>query len=200
MNIPDVLQRDVPRETIERLNFYVRLLKEEIPKQNLISAATVSEIWNRHIIDCAQLLRHAPDGCWVDVGSGAGLPGIVLAVLSGNPVVLIEPRRLRADFLRATIHELGLSNATVFAGKAALVSATFDMITARAVASASGFFALAHHLARPDTVWVLPKGRSAQKELDEARGTWQGEFRLEPSLTDAHASVLVATRVRRRAS
>ena len=67
-----------------------------------------------------------------------------------------------------------------------------------AVAPATEFFALAHHLSRLDTVWILPKGKNAQKELDEARRTWQGEFRLEPSLTDPQASILLATGVRRR--
>lgn len=190
---------DVSRGTYEKIEAYVALLSEASATQNLISASTFSDLWHRHILDSAQLLRRAPPGKWVDIGSGAGLPGIVLAILSPEPITLVEPRRLRADFLGAVTAKLGLSNTTVVQAKASALCVMFDKITARAVAPATEIFALGHHLSRLDTVWILPKGRTAQKELDEARTTWQGDFRLEPSLTDAAASILIATGVRRRA-
>lgn len=198
MELSEVAGHDVPRETLEKLEAYLGLLKSAAATQNLVSQASLEDVWNRHIIDCAQLLRHGRGRRWVDIGSGAGLPGIVLAILSGNPIALIEPRRLRVEFLQRAVDELELTNATVIQGKAGAIHGAFDTITARAVASTTALFDFAHHLTRSDTVWVLPKGRSAQKELDEARATWQGEFRLEPSLTDADASILVAMRVRRR--
>jgi len=189
---------DVPRETYERLEQYAAILTDATHTQNLVSSSTLSDLWQRHIIDSAQLLRHALPGNWVDIGSGAGLPGIVLAILSPSPVTLIEPRRLRVEFLQSAIDRLGLSTVTLLHGKSTVTQQKFDKITARAVAPTAELFALAHHLSRPDTVWILPKGKSAQKELDEARATWQGEFRFEPSLTDPHASILLASGVRRR--
>lgn len=197
--LSDVVGFHVPRETFEKLIAYAALLTEGAKVQNLVSSATVADLWQRHILDCAQLLRHAPPGNWADIGSGAGLPGVVLAILSADQITLMEPRRLRAQFLQSVVERLALANATVVQGKASARLILFDKITARAVAPAAEFFALAHHLSRPDTVWLLPKGKNAQKELDEARATWQGEFRLEPSLTDAAASILVASGVRRRA-
>ncbi|MEO6247899.1 MAG: 16S rRNA (guanine(527)-N(7))-methyltransferase RsmG [Sphingomicrobium sp.] len=189
----------VPRETFLQLERYTTLLAEASQSQNLVSSSTLSELWPRHIFDSAQLMRHGRQGgSWVDVGSGAGLPGIILAILSHDPTTLIEPRRLRVGFLQAVIERLGLTNVTILPGKASVTTAKFETITARAVAPMSEFLALAHHLSRPDTVWVLPKGRSAQKELDETRRAWQGEFRLEPSLTDPQASILIARDVRRR--
>ena len=197
--IAEIAAIDVPRETFEKLAAYVDLLADAARTQNLISALTLETIWDRHILDSAQLLRLAVAGRnWVDIGSGAGLPGIVLAILSPDPIVLVEPRRLRAEFLQSVVDRLTLANATVSHGKASGLSTTYGVITARAVASATELFGIAEHVARLDTVWILPKGRSAQKELDEVRATWQGEFRLEPSGTDADASILVATGVRRR--
>ncbi|MEO7787175.1 MAG: 16S rRNA (guanine(527)-N(7))-methyltransferase RsmG [Sphingomicrobium sp.] len=197
--LSEIVGATVPRETFEKLTAYVALLTESAQTQNLVSPTTLATIWERHIIDSAQLLRiGGVDGSWVDIGSGAGLPGLVLAIASPDPVTLVEPRRLRAEFLQSVIDRLALPNASVVQGKASVVSAKFDKVTARAVAPTSDLFGLCHHLSHRDTVWVLPKGRTAQKELDEARATWQGEFRLEPSRTDAQASILVATGVRRR--
>ncbi|MDP9162840.1 MAG: 16S rRNA (guanine(527)-N(7))-methyltransferase RsmG [Pseudomonadota bacterium] len=196
----EVLGYSVSRETYGRLTTYAGLLAEASAHQNLISSSTVGDLWERHIVDSAQLLSRAkPGGTWVDIGSGAGLPGLVIAILSPDPMTLVEPRRLRVEFLQSVIDRLALGNVTLVQGKSTATTATFATITARAVAPTGELFALAHHLSRHDTVWVLPKGRNAQKELAEARMTWQGDFRLEPSLTDAAASILIATGVRRRA-
>ena len=198
MELSEAVGNYVPRETLDKLEAYLALLRSAATSQNLVSQVSLNEAWRRHIVDSAQILRHGRKGRWVDIGSGAGLPGIVLAILSANPITLIEPRRLRADFLRLAVDELALENATVVQAKAGAVHGAFDTITARALAPTVVLFDLAIHLARSHTVWVLPKGRSAQKELDEARATWQGEFRLEPSVTDADASILIAAKVRRR--
>jgi 16S rRNA (guanine527-N7)-methyltransferase len=131
------------------------------------------------------------------MGSGPGLPGIVLACLVDGPVTLVEPRRLRAEFLRSVVEELGLG-ATVESVKAERVTGHFDVITGRAVASLSRFLDLCDHLSTKNTLWVLPKGRSAQSELEEARRAWQGVFHVEQSITDADAKIVVATGVRKR--
>jgi 16S rRNA (guanine527-N7)-methyltransferase len=96
--LADGLGRDVSRETLDRLERYADLLRSESAKQNLVSASTLDRLWDRHILDSAQLVKFAPrpDLSWVDIGSGAGLPGIVIAALVTGPVTLVEPRRLRA--------------------------------------------------------------------------------------------------------
>jgi 16S rRNA (guanine527-N7)-methyltransferase len=190
---------DVSRETFSRLERYVELLIDENQRQNLIAPNSVADIWSRHILDGAQLLGLASTaGNWCDIGSGPGLPGMVIAILGGSPMTLNEPRKLRADFLSRTIVELGLDNVTVDEGKIERLAGKFDYITARAVARLDRLFAMACHLAHSETKWVLPKGESAQSELDEARKAWQGSFRLVPSLTHPASAIVVAQHVQRR--
>jgi 16S rRNA (guanine527-N7)-methyltransferase len=191
--------RDVSRETYDRLQRYVDLLLAENERQNLIAASSVAELWERHILDGAQLLSLGErQGRWCDIGSGAGLPGLVIAILGGRPMTLIEPRRLRAEFLRQVIERLRLDRVTVADKKVQQVTGQFDVITARAVARLDRLLAMAWHLAHAETKWVLPKGESAKSELDEARSTWQGAFRLVPSRTHPTAAIIVAEHVRRR--
>ena len=189
--------RSVSRETLDRLSRYAELLEIENTRQNLVSRGTLAELWHRHILDSAQLARFepSPGASWIDIGAGAGLPGVVIACLVEGPVTLVEPRRLRAEFLRSIVSELEL-RATVIQAKAERISGTFDVITGRAVASLPGFLSMCDHLSTKKTVWILPKGRSAQSELAEARRTWQGVFRVEPSVTDEDSRIIVATEVR----
>jgi 16S rRNA (guanine527-N7)-methyltransferase len=190
---------DVPRETSLKLETFGRLLLEENSRQNLISKSSESELQIRHLEDSAQLLHLAPaDVRWLDIGSGAGLPGLVLAILGVRSITLVEPRRLRTDFLSRCVEKLELSNVEVVTGKAERLSGTYDVITARAVASVERLFAMAVPLMAPAGRWVLPKGRTAAKELEEARRTWQGDFQLLPSATDPEARILVANWVRRK--
>ena len=198
--LAEVSGRDVSRETFERIERYKALLLKEAERQNLISRATFGELDERHIVDGAQLLRHAPslEAHWLDVGSGAGLPGIVLAILHPGPVTLVEPRRLRADFLTRVVEELALSNTTVIQKKIEQVTAAPSVITGRAVASVAKFLSLTEHLADLSTIYVLPKGKKAREELEEAEKSWQGRFELVPSATDEEASILIAGKVRRK--
>ncbi len=189
----------VSREAYERIEVYAERLKRENERQNLVSASTIEHLWERHVLDSAQLARFEPasGASWVDVGSGAGLPGIIVACLVQGPVSLVEPRRLRAEFLRETVDSLGL-NATVERAKAENVSGRFDVITGRAVAPLDRFLGISHHLSRPGTIWVLPKGRNAKSELADARRNWQCEACLEASITDPESTILVLSGVRGR--
>lgn len=189
--------RPVPRETLDRLNAYVELLRVESRRQNLISAGTLDAIWERHVVDSAQLAKFEPvaGASWIDIGSGAGLPGLIVACLVDGPITLVEPRRLRAEFLREAVASLGL-NATVLQTKVERVSGKYDVITGRAVAALSRFLSLCDHLSTRNTVWVLPKGRNAQSELVEAQCSWQGVFHVEPSVTDEDSRIIVATGVK----
>ena len=197
--LPDRLRADVPRETFEKLERFAALLLEENQRQNLIAPNSVGELWTRHILDGAQLLGLAGrEGRWLDIGSGPGLPGLVIAILGGSPMTLNEPRKLRADFLRRAVAELGLPDVEVAERKVERMGGKFELITARAVARLDKLFGMACHLAHSETKWVLPKGESAQSELDEARRTWQGGFRLVPSRTHPASAIVIAERVQRR--
>ena len=197
--LEQVARRPVSRETFEKLEAYVALVREESALQNLISASTLDRIWDRHILDSAQLVPFEPKAgaSWLDIGSGAGLPGIVIACLVEGPVTLVEPRRLRADFLHKACESLNL-NASVVCCKVERLEGNFDVITARAVATLAKLLELSANLSTRNTVWALPKGRNERVELAEARRSWQGIFQLERSVTDADSWIVVVTGVRAR--
>ncbi len=198
--IEKAAKRPVSRETFAKLERYVRLLGEEAAQQNLVSRTSLEAVWDRHILDSAQLVRLQPvmSASWLDIGSGAGLPGIVLACITGSRVNMVEPRKRRADFLHRVVEELALT-ATVTCSKIERVTGKFETITARAVAPLAKLLELSSHLSTGKTVWILPKGRSATDELAEAKRTWQGTFHVEQSVTDADSWIIVGTGVRARA-
>lgn len=191
---------DVSRETSHSLARYVDLLVAATSTQNLIGASTIPNIWDRHIIDSAQLLLHAPaSGHWLDIGSGGGLPGIVIAIVSRRPVTLVESRSLRAGFLRQVVEALRLTDVNVVAAPVAAVRTRPPaVLSARAVAPLGRLFAAGIHLADKDTCWLLPKGQRAASELAAACESWQGEFTMKPSVTDPKAAIIVAQNVKRR--
>jgi 16S rRNA (guanine527-N7)-methyltransferase len=197
--LAQVAGRNVPRETFERLETYAALLRAENQRQNLVSASTLDRLWERHILDSAQLVRFEPHSgaSWADIGSGAGLPGIVIACIVDGPVRLIEPRRLRAEFLHKLCESLQI-DATVYAGKAERAEGQYDVITARAIARLAQVFEISAHLSTRKTVWALPKGRNASAELAQAQRSWQGMFHVEQSVTDADSQIVVATGVKAR--
>ena len=190
--------RDVSRETFDRIALYVHLLTQSAGDQNLIAPSTVGNIWERHVLDSAQLARFEPfnGASWADIGSGAGLPGLIVALLVKGPVTLIEPRRLRAEFLSDVVSKLDLAHrVTVECAKVERVQGKFDVITARAVAALDRLVAITEHLSKSETVWVLPKGKNAQTELAQAQVNWHCDVRVEQSCTDPESQILVLTRV-----
>lgn len=199
--LTEVSGRPVSRETLEVLERFAALIRDESQRQNLVSASTLDDLWDRHILDSAQLVRVEPaEGCsWLDIGSGAGLPGLVIAALVTGPVVLVEPRRLRAAFLERAVGELGLgSRVSVVAAKAKKATGRFAVITARAVAPLDRLLAISTHLSTRKSVWVLPKGQSAQSELVEAKRNWHCDATTVPSLTDPASRILLLRNVRPR--
>jgi 16S rRNA (guanine527-N7)-methyltransferase len=193
--------RDVSRVTFGRIEVFVDLLTTAAAEQNLIARSTLNGIWERHILDSAQLVRFEPrpGASWVDIGSGAGLPGLVVALLVEGPVTLVEPRRLRADFLGHATEKLDLSDrVTIHHAKVERLAGRFDVIAARAVAPLPRLLEISSHLSTKKTIWVLPKGRGARTELAEAQQAWQGEFHVERSATDADSYIVVADGVGKR--
>lgn len=181
---------------LSRLERLVEMLRVENARQNLVSAASLDQIWVRHIADSAQLLTHVSleTGVWLDLGSGAGFPGLVVACLQpGRDVVLSEARPLRCNWLRGAASELDLSKVRVMEGpveKNSLEPAS--VISARAFAPLPRLLTLSARFSTPDTLWLLPKGRSARQELAELRG-WNHAFHVEQSLTDSDAGIIVGT-------
>jgi 16S rRNA (guanine527-N7)-methyltransferase len=192
----------VSRETIEKLEAFKAMVIAENSRQNLISVASIDSFWVRHIVDSAQLWCYAPNSPehkarWLDLGTGAGFPGIVLALLSDTPITMVESRRRRADFLSESVERLGLAHAKI-EGRAleSVETSTFSVITARAFAPLPKLFELAHRFSTEKTCWILPKGRSAREEVESVRPTWHGVFHVKQSVTDAEAAVLVGSAVR----
>jgi 16S rRNA (guanine527-N7)-methyltransferase len=185
---------------LERLRRFVAILRAEAGRQNLVASSTWETLWSRHIVDSAQLLPLARDGAWLDLGTGAGFPGMVIAILApGRAVTLIESRPLRSAFLRRVVDDLGLAHVVVEAERLERVATRpVDVISARAFAPLERLLTLAHRFSTDKTVWLLPKGRSARKEVESVRQTWHAAFHVEQSVTDPDSAVVVATGVRPR--
>jgi 16S rRNA (guanine527-N7)-methyltransferase len=188
---------DVSRETVDRLDAFVGFLKREAESQNLISASTLDHIWSRHIVDSAQLLKFVSSkstlGNWIDLGAGAGFPGLIIAILSNFNVTLVESRARRVDYLQRAVALLDLESRVIVAGMPLerLETAPFSVISARAFAPLPRLFELAQRFSTDKTLWLLPKGRNAAKEWQEVEPFWNGDFRIENSVTDAEAGILV---------
>ena len=189
---------NVSRETFERLDALAKLVIAENEAQNLISAATIPNIWARHIVDSAQLALFAPQkGVWLDLGSGAGFPGIIIALIRDEPMILVESRRKRVDFLQRCLEWLSLSHVRLYGGPLEnMPTENVDIISARAFAPLPKLLRLAHRFSNDRTTWILPKGKSAKEELALAQKTWQGVLDMKASYTEAGAHIIVASAIR----
>ena len=187
-------------EAIARLDHLAAIVTVESDQQNLIARSTLATIWTRHIVDSLQLAPLAPDqGDWLDIGTGAGFPGLALAAVQPDRrFILVEPRRLRADFLRDAVAALDLPNAEVVTGKVETMRTPVAVISARAVAQVAPLIASAIRCASNETLWLLPKGRSAREEVARAQQRWHGMFHVEQSITDPESSIVIARGVRAR--
>ena len=192
-------QTNVSRETLEMLEAYAELLKAWNPKINLVSPKTLDELWTRHFLDSAQLLSFAQDAKhWVDLGSGGGFPGAVVAIMGGpeTQVTLIESDQRKAAFLRAVAREtVGFKVIASRIEEAPPQNA--DVVSARALAPLSQLLPyVARHLA-PGGRAILPKGRKAQDEIREALEHWRFDCETYPSKTDPDAVILTLGEIKR---
>jgi 16S rRNA (guanine527-N7)-methyltransferase len=193
---------NVSRETFEKLELLEHELRRWQAIKNLVGPATLDQIWDRHIVDSLQLLDLAPDaGTWLDLGAGAGFPGLVLAIAGaerGLQVHLVESNSRKCAFLRhiarltgapAKVHEARLETVVPgFVGKA-------DVVSARALASLPMLLDWTEPLLKAGTMGLFPKGRDAEIELTEARKKWTFEAEILPSLTDPEARILRITSI-----
>ena len=202
----EAFRRDVSRETRERLEIYESLLRQRQRRTNLVSAASLPALWTRHFLDSAQLaplLADDPVGHTVDVGSGAGFPGMVLAILDGSRrVSLVEANGKRCAFLREVAAATG-TRVSVIEGRleasdvrAALPPA--GTIVARACAPLVDLLGLVFPVLDSHTYCIFPKGRRYRSELDEARRRWDFGADIVPSQTAAEARILRISDVERR--
>ena len=182
-------------EAMIRLEELAEALRGENARQNLIAKPTEGLIWRRHIADSLQLLEYVPreTSAWLDLGSGAGFPGLALAIARPNQqIVLVESRRKRIEWLASMVARFGLANCRVEGSRLENVdSFQSGAITARAFAPLVKLLKLSARFSTPDTVWLLPKGRSAAQELQEQPAKVQKMFHVEQSRTDAEAMILV---------
>ena len=180
---------------LERLERLAAMLAEENDRQNLISVASLGSVWERHFADSLQLLDHVPRGTspWLDLGSGAGFPGLALAIgRSTERFVLVESRKRRVEWLQRAAQVLGLVNCRIEGARLENVdSFPAGAIVARAFAPLGKLVRLSTRFSTPDTWWVLPKGRSAAQELSEQPEALRKMFHVERSQTDPEGGILV---------
>jgi 16S rRNA (guanine527-N7)-methyltransferase len=184
-------------ESAARLELLVALLIEENAHQNLVSVASLDAVLVRHVVDSAQLLGISPretSSPWLDLGTGAGFPGLVIAALRPEcEVVMVESRSRRADWLERTRIALDLDHAKIVSTRLELVpTQKVCVISARAFAPLPRLLELSARFSTADTLWLLPKGRSAPQELRDLSG-WNHVFHVEHSLTDPEAGIIVGT-------
>lgn len=181
-----------------KLDHFRTLVLEENERQNLISPASRETIWNRHIVDSAQLVSYLPDRArtWFDIGSGPGFPGMVVAILTDVQVTLVEPRGRRVEFLEYVAQQLELANVTVAKSKAEAVAGRADIISARAVASIPDLVTMTGHLRHNGTRLILPRGKNGDSEVALLPAKWRGMFHVEQSVTDPASVIVIADGVR----
>jgi 16S rRNA (guanine527-N7)-methyltransferase len=186
------------RVAMERLESLIGALLEENQRQNLISRPSEAQVWQRHIADSAQLLRFVPretSGIWLDLGTGAGFPGIVIAALQPErEVILVESRARRVEWLEGMAEQLDLSNCRVEGQRLELVKPfQARVISARAFAPLEKLLRLSAPFSTKQTTYLLPKGRSAAQELAAMPRKIREMFHVEHSLTDSEAGIIVST-------
>lgn len=186
---------DVSRETLDRLHLYGDLLTKWQRRINLVGRDTLQDLWRRHMLDSAQLWRFISGDAasLVDMGSGAGFPGLVLAILAGNQgpkVSLIESDQRKCVFLNEVIRQTGVDARMVNERLEETTLPPADVVTARACAPLPKLLAYAHPRLKPDGVALILKGARADEELTEARKDWTMTLVRHTSLSDPSGTIL----------
>ncbi|HEX7970081.1 MAG TPA: 16S rRNA (guanine(527)-N(7))-methyltransferase RsmG [Stellaceae bacterium] len=183
---------NVSRETLDRLTAYVELLTAWNRRINLVGRDTMGDVWRRHILDSAQLHPLVPREArvLVDLGSGAGLPGLILSILGVPEVHLIESDARKAVFLREAIRVTGAA-ATVHATRIDRIKPfVADVVTARALAPVGELLQISQPFLGPRTLCLFLKGRNVEEELTGIDKAWNMRLRRSPSLSDPSGCIL----------
>ncbi len=195
---------DVSRETFDALKAYEALVLRWTPAINLVSKASANSLWERHILDSAQIFALCPSSAlsWADLGSGGGFPGLVVAILAKDlkpqlRVTLVESDLRKATFLRQAAQTLNLPVAVLSKRIEALDPLRADVLSARALAPLVTLLGYAEaHLQRPGMA-IFPKGARFQDEVVEAQKAWAFDVDIRPSLSEAEAAILVIRNIHR---
>ena len=192
---PSIL--DVSRETVRRLECHHALLTKWTPRINLVSRASLADAWDRHFADSLQLWHHRPASArtWLDLGSGAGFPGLVIAAIAadespGLHVTLVESDQRKAAFLHTVIAASGLPATVITDRIEAIPRQNADVLSARALAPLGTLLGYAENLRNPAGTCLFPKGETVHNEVAEARRTWRFDPVIHPSRTDPRAAIL----------
>lgn len=188
---------NVSRETFDKLDAYYRALTEWQQKFNLVSNSSLSDAWQRHFADSAQLFVQIPASAQslLDMGSGAGFPGMVLAIMSAAQkpdlkVTLAESIGKKVQFLQY-VKALTIVDAEIFHGRVESIAARkFDVITARAMTALTNLLAYAHPLLKKNGCCLFLKGEHFAEELTEAEQKWRFDYETIPSQTSAQSVIL----------
>ena len=181
---------NVSRETLDRLECYVGLLLKWQKTINLIGTGTVESIWYRHILDCGQLMNFLPEGRYpiVDLGSGAGLPGMVLGILGVKNVKLIEANAKKCAFLREALRVTGTRVEVVECRIEVVKDLSAEVVIARALAPLAKLLELAKIVSKPTTTYLFLKGSGFKNELTDVKNNWKMEF--HPSMTNPDGAII----------
>jgi 16S rRNA (guanine527-N7)-methyltransferase len=186
----------VSRETLARLEAYADLLTKWQKAINLVAPASLPDLWRRHILDSGQLTRFAPlDARWLDLGSGAGFPGLVLAIMGAREVRLVESDARKCAFLREAARITSAPASVVNARISDVPPFVADVVTARALAPLAKLLGFAAPFLGPQSIALFPKGQDVEAELTEAHRNWRMRVERHPSLTDGRAAILRLTEV-----
>lgn len=183
---------DVSRETVSRLDAYAGLLTAWQVRINLVARSTLPHLWTRHFLDSAQLWPLIGDrtGTLVDLGSGAGFPGLVLAAMGHPAVTLIESDARKCAFLRQVAADLSLPVTILIQRIETVAAGSAATVTARALAPLPRLLPLAARLAGPDTLCLFLKGRQAAAEIVAVEGRWRADITVIPSMTDDEGAIV----------
>lgn len=188
----------VSRETSKRLDVFVDVLQTWTSKINLVSRSSLEHIWTRHIEDSAQLLAFAPATArsWFDLGSGAGLPGLVIAAMASElrptlRMTLVEADTRKSIFLQTAAQEMGVSVTVLNQRIETLTGMQADIISARALAPLAKLLDYADPLRAPNGIYLFPKGATVVSELTDAQKHWHIRHEVHRSVTDPSAVILV---------
>jgi 16S rRNA (guanine527-N7)-methyltransferase len=194
----------VSRETIQALRELEALVRHWTPAINLISKSSVPVIWDRHIIDSAQLFAFCPTGAqrWMDIGSGGGFPGLVIAILAkearpGLKVTLVESDARKSTFLRHVATSLGLNVDVIIDRVESLPAMHADILSARALAPLTDLLPFAVQHLGPGGVALFPKGARHAEEVTVARRSWRFDLESHPSLSEPDAAILIIRNIER---
>jgi 16S rRNA (guanine527-N7)-methyltransferase len=184
-----------------RLERYVAMLMDWQDRLNLVARSTLDDPWRRHVLDSAQLQRYLPAGVrtLVDLGAGAGFPGLVLAMLGVAEVTLVEARQKKCRFLEAVAAATATAVTIAPVRAETLSGPVFDVVTARALAPLDKLLGLSSRVAGSATTCLFLKGERAERELTEARARWMMTVSEHPSLSHPDGVVLEIRDVRARA-